>query len=236
MKISGPGPHTLGLQHNGVPLIVDNSDPNFGQISLDPTIWTLLDPASGQPAWQVPVIKRIWNRFGPLYINCPSGTAPNGLPYRIDEFHTRIILTIPMADCGLFLMDGRMWTTGKNWGLPRDSHRTNAIPSYQMTETDKNATIKCSPSGIPASSGGPQNMMVVLPPFRQVTGTQLSDGSPSYHGCTFYIKNVDPPTSSYIVTVFPYSGESLDNYPNGLILKGGQSAGLYMSGDGTLVI
>lgn len=224
MKISGSGNHVIGTTDDGKHIIIDNSAVGFGTVSLDPAIWELAE-------WHVPFIKRVWNRFGPVMIECPPGTAPNGMPYRTDEFFTYAPLLAPMSDIGLHLIDGRMWTSGDPWNKFSD-HRTVQTSSYQMTRTDRNGVLKCTPT----VAGG--NQLIVLPPPTVITGTQLDDSAASYLGCHFWIKNGDPPSSSLKVTIYPSSGSNLDSLSGspGLILDASVGAHLYMSGDGTKVL
>lgn len=217
-KISGPGSHVIGLAQDGCNLIIDDSAPGFGAVSIGQEVLT-------HEGWQV-WVKRVWNRFSAMPINAPPGQ-------RIDEFFTRVRFTMPMMSVGFFVRDGRLWTLG--WHrIGSDSHRTVASSPYQMSETDCDATLKATPS---VAGGG---IMIVLPPSKQVTGTQIDDGAASYWGCTYTIVNVDSPGTGGGVYVFPFNGETLNSQAawNGsgyVFLPATGALQLYQSGDGTKI-
>jgi hypothetical protein len=220
LKLSGAGPHALLPEHSGRRIVVDNSNPAFGSIAIDPAVLSV-------PDWHIPTIKRIWNRFGPTIITAPAG-------HRIDEFFTSAMLMEPMHDFGLWVGDGRLWTQGMNYMRFPTSHRTvGGAPFYQMQASDRGAVLKCTPSQAPGGAG-----LVVLPSCVSVTGTQLDDGAKSYLGAMYAIKNCDPPGCGSRTTIYPMAGDLLDNLPSspGLILQPSECVYLYQSGDGTKII
>lgn len=230
--MAGPGPHVIDGSYNGKVVFIDNSDAGFGgPVRLDASVWTTPDFRCS--------VKRIWDRFAPVEFAAPTGNAPNGLPYRIDEFWTSVYLIEPLSNFRFALSaDGRLWTLGKDY-FKWTSHRTvdgAHNQYYYMGATDRGAVLKCTPSAAPNGA-----QAVILPPCIQVTGTQLSDGAPSYIGAFYMIINCDPPGAGSVTNIFPRSGESLNNKVNNndgtayISLIPSEAVILYQSGDGTKI-
>lgn len=134
LLMSGPGPHVLNASHDDKYVFIDNSHADFGlHVAIDPAVWSI-------PGWNCR-LKRIWNRFVVTFLDCPTGTAPNGMPYRVDEFWTSVPLLEPMDNFGLMIADGRLWTIGKDhftaqpqhiiWLVTRSSASTHSACTVQ---------------------------------------------------------------------------------------------------------